>query len=69
MSTPIRSVLSRTLDTRLHQVVDPVVLERFRVGVETFRLSDQLHFFVVIGGPSIGRNYGSLEVRMLEVSS
>ena len=69
MSTPIGSVLSRTLDARLHQVVNPVVLERFRVGIETFRLSDQLHFFVVVGGASIRRNHGSLKVRMLEVSS
>ena len=60
-------MLSRAFLATLQKVVDPVVLESVAIGVKSLRLSDQFHFFVVVGSPTIRGNHGSLKVGMLEV--
>ena len=57
------------LTTRLHQVIDPIVLEVVRGRVKTIRLRDKLHFLVIVRSPSICSNDSSFEVGMLKVDS
>ena len=60
-------MLSWAFLAALQKVVDPVVLESIAIGVKSLRLSDQLHFFVVVGSPTIRSNHGPFKVGVLEV--
>ncbi len=60
-------MLVGTLPARFHQVVHPIVLEGFRVGIEALRFGNQLDLSVIVGSPSIGCNDRPLEVSVLKV--
>mmetsp|Transcript_2939 Transcript_2939/g.3472 ORF Transcript_2939/g.3472 Transcript_2939/m.3472 type:complete len:224 (-) Transcript_2939:5779-6450(-) len=55
------------LPSASHQVIDPVVLESLRVGVEAFRFGNELHLLIVVGSASIGGDDSPLKVGVLEV--
>ena len=57
------------LTARLHQVIDPIILEVVRGRVKTIRLRDKFHFLVIVRRPSICSNDSSFEVGMLKVDS
>lgn len=60
-------MLVGTLPARFHQVVHPIVLEGFRVGIEALRFGNQLDLSVIVGSTSIGCNDCPLKVGVLKV--
>jgi len=56
-----------SLPSRVHEVVDPVVLEAELVRTETLWLRDDLDLLVVVRSASIRGNDSPLEVRVHEV--
>lgn len=67
LSSEIGAMVLLSLPSRVHEVVDPVVLEAELVRTETLWLRDDLDLLVVVRSASIRGNDSPLEVRVHEV--
>ena len=67
LPSQIGAMASFRLLSRVHKVVDPIVLEVEFVRVEAFRLGDHFYLLVVVRSTSISCNNSSFEVGMHEV--